>query len=183
MAVTPCGDTWPSSLVAINPIGVGGMRSAMSSTEASQDGLHGERTRRSCHRGQTCCSCAPPAKRDRVRIRRLCGRAVRIAALYSGISETLIDLVTSATRSGPFWNRSSGGWRVRMRSSPTVILIEMAERVWGEREKAASMLDRIPLGRLGVPADVANAVLYLASPSSAMVNGIELVVDGGFSVA
>jgi NAD(P)-dependent dehydrogenase (short-subunit alcohol dehydrogenase family) len=66
---------------------------------------------------------------------------------------------------------------------PTVILTEMAERVWGEREKAAPMLDRIPLGRFGVPADVANAVLYLASPSSAMVNGIELVVDGGFSVA
>jgi NAD(P)-dependent dehydrogenase (short-subunit alcohol dehydrogenase family) len=45
------------------------------------------------------------------------------------------------------------------------------------------MLARIPIGRFGVPADVANAVLYLASPVSGMVNGIELMVDGGFSVA
>jgi 3-oxoacyl-[acyl-carrier protein] reductase len=45
------------------------------------------------------------------------------------------------------------------------------------------MLARVPLGRLGVTADVANAVLYLVSPVSGMVNGIELVVDGGVSVA
>jgi len=45
------------------------------------------------------------------------------------------------------------------------------------------MLARIPLGRFGVPADIANAVLYLASPMSDMINGVELVVDGGFSVA
>jgi NAD(P)-dependent dehydrogenase (short-subunit alcohol dehydrogenase family) len=37
----------------------------------------------------------------------------------------------------------------------------------------------LPLGRLGVPADIANAVLYLASDEAAWVTGSELVVDGG----
>jgi NAD(P)-dependent dehydrogenase (short-subunit alcohol dehydrogenase family) len=36
-----------------------------------------------------------------------------------------------------------------------------------------------PLGRMGAPADVAGAVLYLASDDSAFVTGTELTVDGG----
>lgn len=66
---------------------------------------------------------------------------------------------------------------------PTVILTEMGERVWGEAEKAAPMLARIPAGHFGVPSDVTAAVLYLASPGSGMVNGAELVIDGGYSAA
>lgn len=38
-----------------------------------------------------------------------------------------------------------------------------------------------PLGRLGEPEDIANAVLFLASSDSAWITGISLVVDGGFS--
>ncbi|WP_245598097.1 SDR family NAD(P)-dependent oxidoreductase [Ottowia thiooxydans] len=37
-----------------------------------------------------------------------------------------------------------------------------------------------PLGRLAEPEDVANAVLYLASPAAGMVTGHVLAVDGGF---
>ena len=37
-----------------------------------------------------------------------------------------------------------------------------------------------PLGRLGVPEDIAQAALYLASPRSSFVTGTALVVDGGF---
>jgi NAD(P)-dependent dehydrogenase (short-subunit alcohol dehydrogenase family) len=37
-----------------------------------------------------------------------------------------------------------------------------------------------PLGRLAEPEDVAGAILYLASPASAMVTGHVLAVDGGF---
>ncbi|MGD1933863.1 MAG: glucose 1-dehydrogenase [Candidatus Phaeomarinobacter sp.] len=38
-----------------------------------------------------------------------------------------------------------------------------------------------PLGRLGLPEDVANAVVYLASDDSAFVTGAEIVVDGGLT--
>jgi NAD(P)-dependent dehydrogenase (short-subunit alcohol dehydrogenase family) len=38
-----------------------------------------------------------------------------------------------------------------------------------------------PLGRIGVPIDVARGVLYLASDESSFVTGSELVIDGGFT--
>ena len=44
----------------------------------------------------------------------------------------------------------------------------------------ADSIGRIPLGRNGVPDDVAYGVLYLASDESSFVTGSELVIDGGF---
>ena len=41
---------------------------------------------------------------------------------------------------------------------------------------------RIPLGRVGQPADVVNAALFLASDEASWITGINLVVDGGGSV-
>ena len=43
----------------------------------------------------------------------------------------------------------------------------------------ASMEDSIPLGRLGTPRDVANAVLFLASAEAAYITGTTIIVDGG----
>jgi 3-oxoacyl-[acyl-carrier protein] reductase len=44
-------------------------------------------------------------------------------------------------------------------------------------------LARIPSGRLGTPADMAGAVLFLASPLAAYVNGQTLACDGGLMLA
>jgi 3-oxoacyl-[acyl-carrier protein] reductase len=46
-------------------------------------------------------------------------------------------------------------------------------------EFIASMEAMVPLGRLGTPRDVANAVLYLASEEAEYVTGTTIVVDGG----
>lgn len=45
------------------------------------------------------------------------------------------------------------------------------------------LLAEIPLGRLGEPDDVAQAVLYLASPAAAYVTGVTLHVNGGMYMA
>ena len=42
-------------------------------------------------------------------------------------------------------------------------------------------LERAPLGRLGTPQDVADAVLFLLSPAARWISGTNLVVDGGMS--
>lgn len=43
------------------------------------------------------------------------------------------------------------------------------------------VLARLPIGRVGTIADVAAAVIYLASPAGAMVSGTVLLVDGGWT--
>ena len=54
----------------------------------------------------------------------------------------------------------------------------------GSLKSDPALMERIrqmtPLGRLAQPAEVANAILFLASPASAMVTGHVLAVDGGF---
>ncbi|MBT5865039.1 MAG: SDR family oxidoreductase, partial [Ilumatobacter sp.] len=41
--------------------------------------------------------------------------------------------------------------------------------------------ERIPMGTVGTIADVAGAVIYLASDAAALVNGVILPVDGGWT--
>ncbi|MBI5895806.1 MAG: glucose 1-dehydrogenase [Desulfobacterales bacterium] len=75
---------------------------------------------------------------------------------------------------------------------PGVILTELtlegmqksAERgVFKSVAEAQALYESMhPIGRLGQPVDVAQAVLYLASDASAFVTGAELVVDGGYIV-
>jgi NAD(P)-dependent dehydrogenase (short-subunit alcohol dehydrogenase family) len=45
----------------------------------------------------------------------------------------------------------------------------------------AAQVNNIPLGRVGVPDEIAKAVVFLASDDSSFVNGIELFVDGGMA--
>jgi 3-oxoacyl-[acyl-carrier protein] reductase len=49
------------------------------------------------------------------------------------------------------------------------------------RRQAA--LQRIPMGRLGTPQDIAGAALFLASPLAAYIIGQTLPVDGGLVLA
>jgi len=46
-------------------------------------------------------------------------------------------------------------------------------------EQRAALLTRVPLGRLGTPADIAAAVLFLASPQAGYITGETLHVNGG----
>jgi 3-oxoacyl-[acyl-carrier protein] reductase len=46
-------------------------------------------------------------------------------------------------------------------------------------EQRASLLTRVPLGRLGLPEEIAAAVLFLVSPPAAYITGETLHVNGG----
>ena len=43
------------------------------------------------------------------------------------------------------------------------------------------VMGRNPLGRMGTPEEVANAVAFLASPAAGFITGTNLVVDGGIT--
>ncbi len=79
--------------------------------------------------------------------------------------------------------RELGQYGIRANSvCPTVVLTEMGQRVWGEEEKAAPMLARIPLGRFAVPREVSDTVLWLASDAASMISGVDVPVDGGYTM-
>jgi NAD(P)-dependent dehydrogenase (short-subunit alcohol dehydrogenase family) len=69
---------------------------------------------------------------------------------------------------------------------PGTILTEMNERILGEAADPEGLMDEWttmhPLGRLGMPAEVAAVVVFLASDESSFVTGESLRVDGGMIV-
>lgn len=67
--------------------------------------------------------------------------------------------------------------------APTFIETPLTEPMLAEPEFQRFVQRMIPLGRVGRPADVAAAALYLASDASGMVTGHSLKVDGGWTAA
>jgi gluconate 5-dehydrogenase len=65
--------------------------------------------------------------------------------------------------------------------SPTFISTEQAARWLNDPVFRANVEARIPLGRVGEPVEVANAVLFFASPASDFVTGQNLYIDGGIT--
>jgi NAD(P)-dependent dehydrogenase (short-subunit alcohol dehydrogenase family) len=65
--------------------------------------------------------------------------------------------------------------------APTFIRTPGTSERLDDPEFAAEVLSRIPVGRFGTTADVAAAVLYLASPAAGLVTGTVLPVDGGWT--
>jgi NAD(P)-dependent dehydrogenase (short-subunit alcohol dehydrogenase family) len=66
---------------------------------------------------------------------------------------------------------------------PTVILTPMGEEHWGKPERGDPMKAKIPAGRFGKPVEVADLILYLASSASDLVNGQDILIDGGYTAA
>ncbi len=66
--------------------------------------------------------------------------------------------------------------------SPTVVETELGLSGWAG-EKGVKARAAIPTRRFAKPWEIAAAVLYLASGSAAMVNGANLLIDGGYTIA
>ncbi|WP_375388490.1 SDR family NAD(P)-dependent oxidoreductase [uncultured Amnibacterium sp.] len=67
--------------------------------------------------------------------------------------------------------------------APSFTLTEMTEAMDEDEAAIAPFVDRIALGRPGRPADMAPAVLFLASDDAAYITGSVLTVDGGTSAS
>jgi len=67
--------------------------------------------------------------------------------------------------------------------APGFIATDMsAKALNNDIERKAKVMSRTPMGMLGLPADVADAALFLASSESAYITGVVLPVDGGNSI-
>ncbi|BDG01425.1 GolD/DthD family dehydrogenase [Anaeromyxobacter oryzae] len=65
--------------------------------------------------------------------------------------------------------------------SPTVVETPLGKRVWSG-EAGEAMKRKIPTGRFAQPEEIAAAVLYLVSDVAGMINGENLVIDGGYTI-
>lgn len=99
-----------------------------------------------------------------------------------------------ATRGNPAYAASKAGvvgltrtlgeaWAgdgIRVNSiAPGLVATKLTRVTTDNAERLEARLKGIPLRRVGTPADIAGAVLFMASPLSAFVVGQTLIVDGG----
>lgn len=108
--------------------------------------------------------------------------ASSIVGLYGNFGQTNY----AATKFGVIgmvktWSRELGKYGIRSNAVcpgfvQTPILKDMPENVM------RSMAEKVPLGRLGKPEDIANAYAFLASDEASYINGTVLEVSGGMSL-
>ena len=65
--------------------------------------------------------------------------------------------------------------------APTFIYTPGTEEYLANEESKKHVLSKIVLGKIGEPKDVANAVLFLASPAASLITGTTLLIDGGWT--
>jgi NAD(P)-dependent dehydrogenase (short-subunit alcohol dehydrogenase family) len=66
--------------------------------------------------------------------------------------------------------------------APTFIYTPGTEEYLADEDAKKHVLSKIVLGRIGEPKDVANAVLFLASPAASLITGTTLLIDGGWTI-
>jgi NAD(P)-dependent dehydrogenase (short-subunit alcohol dehydrogenase family) len=67
--------------------------------------------------------------------------------------------------------------------APTFINTPGTEEYLSNEDTKKEVLSKIVLGRVGMPKDVANAVLFLASPAASLITGTTLMIDGGWTAS
>jgi NAD(P)-dependent dehydrogenase (short-subunit alcohol dehydrogenase family) len=64
---------------------------------------------------------------------------------------------------------------------PSTVDTAFVQTMFKDPERKAERLGEVPLGRLATTADVANALVYLASDEASFINGVALPIDGGLT--
>ncbi len=127
------------------------------------------------------------------------GATIVNLASVAGLVGSQLDPLYSMTKGGvTLYTKSCAlsfgrkGWKIRVNSiHPGVIETDMGAQTFSARatqlgtndvEGARSVaLKQHPIGRLGVPEDIARGILYLASDDSGFMTGSGMVVDGGLT--
>jgi glucose 1-dehydrogenase len=74
-------------------------------------------------------------------------------------------------------------YRIRVNSiAPGAIRTPINTAAWEAPEAYDSLMQLVPYKRIGEPADIARAAVWLASDQADYVNGVSLIVDGGMTL-
>ena len=75
-----------------------------------------------------------------------------------------------------------GNHNIRVNAvNPTVVMTPMSEWYWGRKDIGGPLLEAMPLGRWATEEDCAAPIIFLLSDASAMISGVCLPIDGGFT--
>jgi 3-oxoacyl-[acyl-carrier protein] reductase len=105
-----------------------------------------------------------------------------VVGLYGNFGQTNYVATKSAVIGmTKVWARELGRRGVRVNAvAPGFIATEMVQKM--PEKVLEDMKAKIPLGRLGDPADIANTLVWLASAEAAYVHGAVISVDGGIVI-
>ena len=105
--------------------------------------------------------------------------ASSVVALYGNFGQTnYIAAKAGVIGMTKVWARELGRYKIRVNAvAPGFIETEMIQSV--PEKIRQTMVEHTPIGRLGKPADIANAYVWLASEAAGFVSGAVLSVDGG----
>jgi len=95
------------------------------------------------------------------------------ASVYVGSKHAVEGLTKSAALEA-----ASSGVRINA-VAPGPTETGMLNRFTGTAERKAALVKTVPLGRVGDPADIARAAVFLASEKASFITGQILTVDGG----
>ena len=113
------------------------------------------------------------------------GGSIILTASVGGSKGTpafsVYDATKAAIRSfARSWTVDLKNRKIRVNAiSPGPTDTPVLRRLFEDEQMKTTLLNTIPLGRLGSPDEVAKPVLFLASDDSSFITGIELFVDGG----
>ena len=75
-----------------------------------------------------------------------------------------------------------GQYGIRVNSvNPTVVMTEMSNFYWGRPDIGGPFLEQMPLGRWATEDDIAGPIAFLLSDDAAMISGVSLPIDGGYT--
>jgi len=93
-----------------------------------------------------------------------------------GASKAALDNITRVSA------LELGRHGIRVNSvNPTVVMTEMSAFYWGRPEIGEPFMAAMPLGRWATAEEIAAPIVFLLSDGAAMITGVSLPVDGGFT--
>ena len=128
----------------------------------------------------------------------LCCRAVARRMIEQGNGGRIVNIASTAANNARYAGGAYCAAKAGVVQLTRVLALELGEfgitvnavgpgfaetpaTVESSDEYRANFLAQVPAGRSGRTSDIANAVLFLASPSAEYINGQAIYVDGGYS--